>query len=243
MRKIVAMVVLLTVFSCSSVWAADIDVSTLDYEALSELKQKVDQEFNSRPESEPVELKEGTYTVGADIKPGNYYFAYVKPTENYSGARLHVYENKEKYDSKSAASYGEYLLDEYFNLGANPKSISLEEGNFLYLQNGSLMYRSVSFEASDYYTYEVPDGTPVPKGIYHVPDDIPAGRYTIYAADISGGNIDVYYSEEAKEQYDLAQLDIYTVAPEVSEIIELKDGFLVEVDHDIIMKKAGQLAF
>ena len=63
-----------TTFS-SLCYAADTDLTALDYESLSKLKQEIDKEYYSRPESEPFTLGAGLYTVGEDILPGKYYIA------------------------------------------------------------------------------------------------------------------------------------------------------------------------
>ena len=62
MKKLVLSVVTCLLLSCST-FAADIDVSSLDYDTLAELKNKVDQEFFSRPESQPIEMEPGYYTA------------------------------------------------------------------------------------------------------------------------------------------------------------------------------------
>ena len=236
------------IFSCvllgSIAFGADLDVASLDFDTLSELKVKVDQEYASRPEAQPINMDPGFYTAGIDIKPGTYYFGYVEPSGSaYSTARMHIYKDKATYESRPSANYGDYLSDTFFHLSDRPTDITLEEGNYIWLENNPLMYSSIAFEPTDYYTFEVPEGTLVEKGTYNVSSDIPEGKYTIYAADVSGGDVSIYYSETAKAESDYSQSDYYTIEPKDSMTVELKEGFIVDVNNNVIMKKASVLSF
>ena len=228
----------------SVAFASDIDVSSLDFDTLAELKTKVDQEYMARPEAQPITMEPGFYTVGTEIKPGTYYFAYVIPGGTaYTTARMHVYENKEAYETRPSANYGEYISDTFFGLGEIPTDVTLEEGNYIWLENNAVMCSGQTFDPTSYYTYTAPEGTLVEKGTYNVSADIPEGKYTIYTADITGCDVAVYYSEKAKEENDYSQMDIISVQPEDSMTVELKEGYIVEVRKNAIMKKAAQLTF
>ena len=243
MKKLVLSVVTCLLLSCST-FAADIDVSSLDYDTLAELKNKVDQEFFSRPESQPIEMEPGYYTAGVDIKPGTYYFAFVVPEgTGYSTARMHVYQDKDQYDSRPSGNYGDYLSDTVFELGANPIDVTVEEGNYIVLEHNTVWYSSSTFNPEEYYTYEVPEGTLVDKGVYGVSSEIPEGKYTVYASDADGGYIVIYYSEQAKTEKDYSQMDTKSVYPEDPVTVDLKEGYVIEILDSVVMKKAAPLSF
>ena len=248
MKRVSAIVLAASLAFYSPVLASDTDITGMSFTELSELKQRVDAEYNSRPEAEPFDIAPGYYTVGQDINPGRYYVATVVPNANGYPSRMHVYLDKNQFDSRPAMKYGEYLSDDYFILGDEPKSIVFEEGNYL-LVEGPLIFSSNEFLASDYYTYEVPEGTYVPAGVYTVGEgedkDIPAGTYTVYAGTINGGDLKIYYSQETFAEdgswhlgYD-KHCEIDPNDSLSSEMIILEEGFVLLVENDIVMKKGS----
>ena len=72
MRRAAVLVVTGCLAFSNPALAADTDVTGMDFSTLSELKQKVDAEYFSRPEAEPFTIAEGYYTVGQDLNPGRY---------------------------------------------------------------------------------------------------------------------------------------------------------------------------
>ena len=151
MRRLAVVLAAGCVVFSTPVLAESTDVAGMDFSALNELKQKVDTEYYSRPEAEPFSIAEGYYTVGQDMKPGRYYVATVSPDEDGYGVRMHVYVDKAQFDARPSGYYGDYISDDYFSLGEEPKSISLEDGNYLYVE-GPLLFSVSEFSVSDYYT-------------------------------------------------------------------------------------------
>ena len=252
----VAAALLIGCLACNiPVFASETDVTGMDFSALSELKQKVDAEYYSRPEAEPFSIAEGYYTVGKDIAPGRYYVATVVPDDDGYGVRMHVYVDKAQFDARPSGYYGEYISDDYFTLGEEPKSMTLEEGNYLYVE-GPLMFSAGEFAISDYFTYEPPEGTYVPAGAYMVGEgedkDIPTGTFTVYAGTVYGGDIKIYYSQETYAQdgswhlgYD-KHCEVPVTKGLASETIVLEEGYVVLVESDVIMKRGtagGKLVF
>lgn len=229
--------------------AESIDVSTMDFNTLKELKTAVDLEFYTRPEATGMILLSGFYTVGKDINPGRYYAMAVEPNDSDYTTRLHIYATREKYETRPSGYYGEYLYDNYFHLGEDSKSLVLEEGNFLYLEAGSIVISASPITPSDYYTYKVPEGTYVPVGVYNVGDDIPAGKYLAYSGTIRGGDVKIYFTEEDFKSdgawhlgYDQHfELDVKKTPVSCSLVLE--DGYVVFVEKDIVMKKQVKLSF
>ena len=244
MKKwIPVIIVVLFVFNCAFAEAAD--YSAMSFEELRAAKKELDAEYFSRPESAGVLLESGKYIVGETIKPGQYYAGMVKPDYNSSNAFLCIYKDnetflrEEPYNTKLAQYSGYFLLNDA------PKSIILEEKNVVCISYGSLLLKTTDFEPSDYYVYEAPAGTLLPKGKYIVGTEIPSGTYNTYPGSASGGefsinvltpNGDGSFGEMNKPGYYSA---IYlSVKKETdSEKIKLEDGDILIVAKSIILAK------
>lgn len=240
MKRIVVLVLCILLLSTAT--AESIDVSNMDFDALQTLKAAVELEFHSRPEAAGISLLPGYYAVGQDIKPGRYYVKMVEPSGNGYSVRLHVYADREKYESRPAGKYGEYIYDDYFSIEDDAISMLLEEGNFLWLEEGSIVFSVSEINLLD--LYEVPEGTYVPAGSYVVGEDIPAGKYTAYSGTIFGGEVKVYYSENTfkSNKYD-KRYEIEVEKPQVPAALVLEDGYVVFVEKDIVMRKQAKLSF
>ena len=253
MKKTVVVLLSLVFIYCSlSIgYAEDLNLSALSFSELSDLKQKIDYEYNSRTEAKPFKLFEGEYVAGVDIAPGRYYMACVEADDDNYTTRMHIYKDRAQYDSRPSGRYGEYLSDSYFGIGDEPKSIYLEANNFLLLQNGSLLISPQPFNPSDFYTYVLPEGTIVPVGAYEVGEsgDIPAGKYSIFAGTVSGGDLKIYYTKEKYSSdgswhlgYDKHyELDASKSA--TPETIILEEGNVLLIEKDVVMKKQKKLLF
>ncbi len=253
MRKYISLllVAVLTCITFSAAFANDADLSAMSFEDLSTLKQKVDNEYNSRAEAEPFPLAEGQYLVGIDLAPGRYYMACVEAGDSGYTTRLHVYVDRAQHDSAPSGRYGEYLSDDYFGVGDEPKSVRLGEGNFLLLESGSLLISTTPFKSSDYIKYELPDGTLVPTGVYEVGEngEIPAGKYNAFAGTASGGDLKIYLTKEKFTSdgswhlgYD-QHYELNATRNPKGEGLVLEEGYIVLVEQDIIMKKQQKLSF
>ena len=224
--------------------AEDLDIAGMDTSALSELKQRVDEEYYSRLKSEPITLVPGEYSIGTDIDSGEYYIAMVEPNESGS-VSFQVYPDKEPYESEKDALFHENILEnEKFALGGNTKEITLNDGYYIIVQDGPLMVSTSDFDPSEYYPeYEAPEGTRVPAGVYFVGNeedsDIPSGRYTIYPATIMGAYVKIYYSKEAyhndTDEYDSGELAV--TEPLIDIPIVLEEGSVIIFNYDVILKK------
>lgn len=223
------------------------DLVSMDFETLSELKQAVEKEMNSRPDAEPFVLSEGSYIVGEDIKAGTYYAYMGEPIGEkhgvfYLNAECYVYENEDAY---KADNY-EYLYDVSKRLGEEPESITLAKGNCLVVEHNPMSFSSTEPTEEDYYQYTPPEGTFVPAGIYTVGVDIPAGAYRLYPATIMGGSFGVYQTQEAMNTSDYDNIefyDLYVKKNGAPENVSLIDGNIVSTDIDCIMAKPAVLDF
>ena len=246
MKRILGILLAAGIISSLPVMGAEIDVSGMDFGTLSELKQTVDREYHSRPEAEPFTVTKGYYTVGQDLKPGRYFIAQVSPDEDGYGVRMHVYADKAQFDARPSGRYGEYVSDDYFVLGDDPKSMTLDDNNYLYIE-GTLMFSADEFSPEEYYTYEIPEGTYVPAGVYLVGEaedkDIPPGTYTAFPGTISGGDVKVYFEQDTYANdgswhlgYD-QHYDIRVTKGNSSESFMLEEGNVLLVEKDVVMRK------
>ena len=225
--------------------AENIDLSSIDYPSLRELKERVDREYFSRPETGLTLLTVGAYECGTDFLPGAYYIGISEPTEDYS-AMIFLYKNIKDYQNGSDYGRLSYVL------GNPPERIIFEKGNVLQIYSGSACISVSPFSSGEGYNYEPPAGTLVPVGTYTVGDDIPAAQYTAYSKTVNGGKINVYPSleshqwasmySEVVEEGDYLDYEITTLSPAA---ITLVEGNIVEIEKDIIMikKEKVQLSF
>ena len=73
MKKLIAIcLALLLVFSASFVFAEDIDLSSLSFEELAALENRIIKEMMSKPEYKEVTVPLGVYKVGVDIPAGKW---------------------------------------------------------------------------------------------------------------------------------------------------------------------------
>ena len=251
MKKVFALLVtVVLLISCSVIgFAEDIDFESMEFDTLQSLKNALDYEYFSRPESKGISLSPGDYTVGIDIKPGRYFFKTVEPcTSNYT-PQVYIYKDKEQCESWDNGNYGEYLFSEYCSLDYDQKSVSLEIGNIIRVYSGSILFSKASINQEDYYVYQVPEGTYVPAGVYKVGEDIPVGKYRVYSGTILGGKIKIYFKEETYNSdgswhlgYDkLVEVDVKPTV--VYETVNLEEGQVVLVELDVVMKKQAKLSF
>lgn len=251
MKKAFALLVtVVLLISCSVIgFAEDIDFESMDFETLQAMKNALDYEYFSRPESKGISLSPGEYTVGIDIKPGRYYIKTVEPCVSDYTPRVHIYKDKEQFESRPRGYYGEYLYDAYCHLEDDQKSVSLEIGNFIYVESGSILFSRTSINQEDYYVYQVPEGTYVPAGVYKVGEDIPVGKYRVYSGTIIGGKMKIYFKEGTYKSdgswhlgYDkLIEVDVKPTV--VYETVDLEEGYVVLVELDVVMKKQAKLSF
>ena len=61
MKRVAVLLLVGSMLIGAPVMAAETDVAGLSFTELSELKQKVDAEYHSRPEAEPFTIAEGYY--------------------------------------------------------------------------------------------------------------------------------------------------------------------------------------
>lgn len=228
-------VFIITVLICLNIagcFAENIDVHSMDTATLLTLKNTIDMELQSRPETSPFEVGLGIYVIGKDIAPGTYYIS-AKGLSDYTAA-IGIFENQEKYNANETIDWF------YLPIESDAKRTILEEGYIIEIVSGPLMFSITEYEGGKYYTYTPPEGTHVPAGIYTVGIEIPAGTYQFYAATLDSRNVYLYQSSINDEEHDTIRIDATGTNYETA---ILSDGNVLEVRSDIIMKKQPKLNF
>lgn len=208
------------------------DLSLLSFADLAQLKQQVDYEYLSRPESTPMVLYPGEYTIGKDFPAGRYFFAQSNPSDDTCTISVR----------QDSSTYKNTFL-EYLHLCEEPLSYSLEENNILRIDGGEVMISASTFYAMDYCNFVPPVGTRVPKGVYKVGVDLPAGDYLVTTGSIDVGYIYVYYAEdkytESLDHYVKSDefLSYYPHKTTKFDKLSLQDGYVLDVQSDVVMKR------
>ena len=225
------------------------DVASMSFDELNTLKNIIDMEYNSRPESAGFLLMNGSYVIGRDIAPGLYYCAVIEPTDTSYTAYCYFYSDEKTFESDK--SYTHELSSSFkdISIANNTQTISLTKGEVLNLQGCQLFMKSTPFSADEYRTYVFPEGTLVPEGSYVIGKDIPAGKYTVYPAKYGTSRFQVYLPE--KNEYDelvpkygnYGWIYLNSTNPIDFQMIEVEDGEIFEAIDDVIVAKGESLKF
>ena len=229
--------------------AESLDLSQMDYDNLCALKQQVDMEFNSRPESKPFTLIPGEYEVGKDIKPGRYFALADSPVNTMNDySYIYVYPDKESFDKREPYAFDKLHIE--YALTNTTKSFELVEGSFIWVSTKNAVLSVADFSFSDIYQYKMPEGTYVPAGRYIVGIDIPIGTYHFYSGTQKGGHAYGYASAEDSMaddySHDKAIFQIYVDVAKSSDTYQtasLEEGVILVVETDVVMKKQQALVF
>lgn len=244
-------IVLLTLlFVVKTAFADSTDYSSMPFNELQAVKNAVDQEYFSRPESSGFVLTQGVYVVGEQIKPGQYYIAMTEPNASSSSSFIAIYENKETFEQEEPYFNKLATFFSYMFLYKDAQSIVLKEGNIVRIDEGIIRFKASPFTKDELYKYEAPEGTLVPNGIYTVGIDIPEGTYTAFPATSKGGELSVYTLEtnesgeqQKKKSSDYGHVYIPVMKETVSKQLILKNDEIVEVFDSVILQKQQKLNF
>ncbi len=201
MRK--AITVVISLFLFLSVCSAEgTDLSGMSYDELTALKQAVDSELLTRPESLNSVLLPGAYEVGKDVKAGTYYILFDKAYDVFMTADIFIYKDKTTFDEGYSAyskSKVQFSVDVY--TGGDSARIDLADGNMLVIENGSVRISTVDFDETVKSVAVLPENVKeVPIGNYIVGKDIAAGRFNAFVEGRSGAEIQIYANEETYKE-------------------------------------------
>lgn len=226
--------------------AGKIDFSGYTLDELIQIKEDLANEIASRPGGAKVVLGAGQYRIGEDLPAGIYTFKFVQNGDaDVSRTDYYVYENESMY---------KYDVDRLW-LGDMPKvegslkgdgetRISLYPGEFLRLSYNGAEIDRVGIIEERQSSYEVPEGTTIPKGDYTVGNEIPAGSYKIYYSGKGTARVRVF--TDAKEASNSFNKGKETVLREDNPegMVTLNEGNVIRVEYNqIIMKKGGGFTF
>lgn len=232
--------VLALVFLSASAAAEELDLAGMDFESLMQLKQAVDAELYSRPAAEPRVLQPGIYEIGKDILPGRY-LARVNSYEFGKNTYCHLSIYK---TFKAAADYGDCVYYETISLEDGSLGIDLPDGKFFKVDGFPVTVSVSELTEEELYEYVPPEGTYVPAGTYVVGEDLPAGGYQIYMGTLAGCDVLVYNDKNALENKEYSQrAELRTIRDGHVASISVKDGNVIKVKDDIVMKKQPKLVF
>ena len=239
MKKLLSLMMVLFILITPAM-AEGLDLEGMDYDSLMQLKQAVDAELYSRPEAEPRVLQPGIYEIGKDICPGRYL------------ARVNSYEfGKNTYCSLSifdtfeaATNYGDRVYYETISLEEGSLGIDLPDGKFFKVSDFPVTLSVSELTEEELYEYVPPEGTYVPAGTYVVGEDLPAGGYQIFMGTIAGCDVLVYDDENALENGKYSQrAELRMIWDGHVASISVKEGNIVKVEDDVVMKKQPKLEF
>ena len=131
MKKLLLVLAFCILLTNTVVAYADIDqnliqsVDALDNDTMLELRDYLNQSLLDRGVEVDSDFPEGVYTVGKDLKSGTYTFEF---TDMEVGALIYVYNSIEDYNNENS-SYSNTIVE-----STGTVSISLEDGNILYLK-------------------------------------------------------------------------------------------------------------
>lgn len=240
-RLVIVLLILLSVFSVSI--GEGLNLDSMTYEELRQLKKTVDQEYFSRPEAEVLVLYPGRYVVGDGLPSG---LCYMTPADygDYNCGSVLLYENTQKETDKDSLYYQTFDLDEIV-------SFTLEDGNVLRISYVPLKVSLYPFDSSDLLTYEFTGGVAVPGGIYRAGVDFPVGRYEVYPGGILESVVYVYYTEESYENEDSwlfhsdcdEMMTVYPTTNTQPKMLQVSEGNVFVVSDSIVMRKHEGFVF
>lgn len=239
MKRILSIILVVLVLSVPA-FAEDLDLKTMNYEQLAELKQAVDNEYYARPEAAPKVLAPGNYIVGEDIQPGIYYVCVNSYEFNQdANAWFGIYESRETYDDGSGT-----LWNDYISLNDQASCVNLKKDNMVRIGDFPVTISVRELTENERYQYVIPDGTYVPCGTYKVGQDIPAGTYQVYMGSIYGGYLAIYPDDAAyKDDNSATYVELRVVWSDHTKSAVLEDGNIVVVHRDVVLRKQAKLVF
>ena len=211
------------------------DFASMSFDELNEMKQALDKEYQSRPESEGFNLGPDEYIVGRDLLPGTYYVSMVYPAYNTNRTTVKFYDSMEERNAEPKIQYHDHAKHDIdLKLGSDPQTLVLNDGEVVCVEWGSMFMKTSPYNPEDYYKYEPPEGVLIPKGTYTIGNEIPSGSYLVYPATVLTGA----YSINGEN---FTRLAVFTTVDSSSITLNDNDEFLVS--DSIVMTKRPAFNF
>lgn len=251
MKKVLSLIIVLCLSLGAAAFAEEtpqpIDFSGYSLEELLEIKEALMAEIASRPGGGRTELAAGQYIIGVDLEPGVYSAWFLQNGDpDIARSDYYVYENESMYRYDVDRLWlGDMPRVEGSLKGDGEVRLTLYPGELFRLSyNGAAIERTSDAPARDE-SYEVPEGTTIPKGQYTVGDEIPAGIYNVYYSGTTTSRVRVYQdAEEADNTFSDPLQESILNAANTSGRVNLSEGNIIRVEYtDIIMTKGAAFVF
>ena len=125
------------------VMASDIDLASMSTEDLVALKDSINEEIANRGGDNII--GEGTYTVGTDIKAGNFKVTPVKGYDGYTS--FYIFKDSSEYEDYKGGNYdaGDCVIDlsGYDEDCKDSGNLVLKDGEILYIDRGIAIIEEV----------------------------------------------------------------------------------------------------
>ena len=248
MKKFLSMILLMSMLlSVHAVLAeADFDFSACSYDELIHIREQLEAELGTRPESGERILQAGRYLVGKDIVPGVYDLSFVAAEEDDTYSNWYIYDTKQMYDyDVSRLFLGDLPRDQGTVRAGGSVKIDLFDGDYFVIYRSAVsILRSgnvVPVESG----YTPPEGTSIPTGIYIVGEEIPAGKYTVYYNGETPSRVRTYVDpEDASSSFSDADFEAILAPYNTSIEINLKEGYAFRLEYNnVVMKKSEGFVF
>lgn len=229
-------VIILIIFVCPISFSESLDFSSLSFDELSAKKQAIDYEYYSREQAKARVLSCGVYIVGKDFPAGTYYFRVAEADKSRNKSEYAIYPSVENYNNHitKGAFSGRLFFGTVF-------SYSFNDGNVFEITKMPLLFGVNKSTVDNFPQYEIPEGTRVHPGVYIVGEDLPAGKYTVFATSYKSAYFGIYYDKAwSKSKYVDADVAYRIIVDDANEgfIITLENDNAIEIeDEDIIMRK------
>ena len=139
-KSVLGIVCGLCLLAATPVRASDIDLASMSTEDLVALKDSINREIANRGGDNVI--GEGVYTVGTDIKAGNFK---VTPMKGYDGrTSFYIFKDSAEYEGGNYDA-GDCVvdLDSYEEGNTDSGNLILDEGEILYIDRGNAVIEEV----------------------------------------------------------------------------------------------------
>jgi len=195
-------IILILSLLCTAVPAASAGqvpaLEEMTFDELTSLQTALRAELRARPEAGADVLQISDYTVGRDIKPGEYYLR-APDDHTYGSGIIRVYADEETKNKKGGRAVFEVTLPVN---GRSSARVQLSEGQIVSVHM-PMQISKVDFPVDD---YAPPEGVSVPSGYYEVGVDLPKGRYTVHYDGQNAGEVRVYKNMSSFQKHGLDYL-------------------------------------
>ena len=147
MKRLVCLFLIMISFAAIAI--AEVDLSTMTYSELNDLRGKINDEIATRTETGEANFFAGVYVVGKDIKQGQYSLSCTRHTR--FGMRIGMFESMDRYydyckTNKSDNDLSEHTLSMEIIKTGDVYHLSLKEGDILLIERGDGFVQPIKYD-------------------------------------------------------------------------------------------------